>query len=243
MKKFMNWKTVWITITAVIIILGTYMATVANAGYTPTPCNSDYHCKPTPTPKCDKDWGKKDWDKCQTPTPTVTPTATPTPTDVPCYQAGAAVIINEDTDQFAVSGTPCETVTPTPTVSPSPTETPAPPSNTGNNSGVSGGGQSNQAPGPAVCNIPFQAPILQGFTANGNGSVTFSWWPSPGASKYSITYGYATDALVYGEDNIPSTSTSITLNGLIPGNNVWAQVQAWQGGCEESSNLFDPVVR
>ena len=140
---------------------------------------------------------------------------------------------------------PTPTITPVPTNSPTPTPT-SPPSNTTNSAGEqsSGGGSStSNAPGGATCTIPFKAPILQGFVPNGGGSVTFSWWGSPNATKYSVTYGYTSTNLMYGEDNIPATSTSVTLNGLIPGHNIWAQVQAWQGGCEESSNLFDPIVR
>lgn len=202
---------------------------------TPTPshhaCNVDHMCVLVPgsgNSTCETN------SNCVTPTPK--PTATPTPTPkVDCDKD------HHDWNNWDKDKCPTPTVTPTPTASPSPTITPTPGNN---NSGGNGGGgeQSNQAPGPAICNIPFQAPVLQGFQADGNGSVTFSWWPSPNVSKYSITYGYTPDNLMFGEDNIPSSSTSIQLNGLIPGHNVWAQVQGWQGGCEESSNLFDPIV-
>lgn len=223
-------KIIWIIVALIVIVFGTYMATVANAT-TLQLCHGDYkiNCI-TPTPKvdCDKEhghnYGKEDRDKC----PTSTPTITPTPTVKPCFTWIDEKIV------------PCISPTTTPTPIASPSATPTPGNN--NSRGSGGDGQSNQAPRPAVCEIPFQAPILQGFSADGNGSVTFSWWPSPNVTKYSITYGYAPDKLIYGEDNIPSTSTSLQINGLTPGQNVWAQVQAWQGGCEESSNLFDPIV-
>lgn len=164
------------------------------------------------------------------PSPTLgQPTATPTPTKEPkCWE-------DEDCEP-----TVTPTVTPSPEASPSPTpiETQGPgniPSNPSTDT--------TEAQGAATCNIAFSAPILDGFQADGNGSVTFSWWGVSNIDKYSITYGYSPDALIYGEDNIPSSSTSIELNGLIPGHNVWAQVQAWRNGCEESSNLFDPRVR
>lgn len=257
-----KWKYIWGAVSVIVIVLCVYMVTIANASTFPI----------VPSPVCDNGQHEGNphcVSPTATPTPTKKPTATPTPTEKQCWgwidEKWVNVCVtptptpkcgwNEDhpctTPSPTVTPTPTQgcgddedCTTPTPTATPSATPTPTNTPSTGNsNSSGGGSGQSNSAPGPAVCDIPFQAPILQGFTADGNGSVTFSWWPSPNVSKYSITYGYSTDNLMYGEDNIPSSSTSITLNGLIPGKNVWAQIQAWQGGCEESSNLFDPIVR
>jgi hypothetical protein len=139
----------------------------------------------------------------------------------------------------------------TPTISPTviptaiPTATPTtstPPASIPQGSTGGGTGSSNQAQHP-VCSAPFRAPVLQGFEISGPGSVTLSWWGSPNVSKYSIIYGYTPQGLDYGEDNIPASSTSLTINDLQPFNHLWAIVQAWQGGCVESSNLFDPLIQ
>ncbi|MGH2611569.1 MAG: hypothetical protein ACRDFB_00800 [Rhabdochlamydiaceae bacterium] len=128
----------------------------------------------------------------------------------------------------APTATPTPTRAPyaTPTMSPAPTSTP--------NTDIS-------KPGNPTCTIPFKPAILQGWSIPNPGSMTFSWWKSTDSvDKYSITYGYSPNSLLYGEDNIPNTSSSITLNDLIPGNSVWAQIQAWKNGCEAGSNLLDP---
>lgn len=223
-------------------------------------CNSNnpWNC-PAPTEICNNGQHTGNPHCNPTATPTTKPTATPTPgcfftvegnkVYYPCPSPTVTPTCGWNVDHPCATPTPtkgCEDdedcVTPTPTATPSATPTPTqPPGN--NNGGSSGSTDTTEAPGPTVCNVPFQAPILQGFQADGNGSVTFSWWPSPNVSKYSITYGYTPDNLMFGEDNIPSTSTSIQINDLIPGHNVWAQIQAWQGGCEESSNLLDPIIR
>lgn len=167
---------------------------------------------------------------CHTPTPT--PTHTPRPTQTP---------------------TPTPTPTPIPTQKPEetlvPTPTPAPVC-TLNCPGDPNPGPANyrfsttDAPPAAVCNIPFAAPILQGFTVNGKGSVTFSWWKSTasGISKQSIRYGYSPEKLVYGADNLSSDATSLKIDFLKPGEHVWAIVTAWKDGCAQDSNLLDPVV-
>jgi hypothetical protein len=171
------------------------------------------------------------------------PTETPTPTQVPCYEGGATFVIDTDKDVVEITGTPCptETVTPTPTATPEATVTPEVQPNTSVTNNPST--DTTEAPKGASCTVTFDAPKLQGFTVLGNGSVAFSWWGVPNVDKYSIIYGYTPDSLIYGEDNIPASSTSITLNGLQPGNHVWAKVGAWRNGCEEESNILDPKVR
>lgn len=145
----------------------------------------------------------------------------------------------------SLSPTPSEIPSVTPSVTPSETPTPQ-------NQGQSGGGSSpqpagqtstTQAPGSPSCIIPFSAPVLNGFSEAGSGSVNFSWLESDnGIDKFSIRYGYTQNNLVYGEDNIPSSSRSITLGSLQSGAHVWAIVSAWKGGCSEDSNELDPKV-
>ncbi len=156
------------------------------------------------------------------------PTPTPTPKVYHCY---------ED----CVTPTPTIYQNPTPSVTPTATPSAQPSGNVGSGSSGCGNNCSASAPGPAYCGTPFAAPILQGFTVDGNGSVTFSWWGVP-TDKYSIVYGYAPDKLVYGADNIPSSSTSFQINGLTPGKSVWAVVSSWRAGCESKSKELDPVV-
>lgn len=76
MKKFMNRKTMWIIVALVVIILGTYMATIANASTSQCNNNNPKNC-PIPTQICDN--GKHIGNPhCQpTETPSVTPTSTP----------------------------------------------------------------------------------------------------------------------------------------------------------------------
>src|SRR4051812_33910255 len=163
-----------------------------------------------------------------TATPTPTEEVTPTPTIDPC-QVEAVIKFGDDEN-------PCATPTPTPTdecqFNCGGGNVPSNPST-----------NTTQAPGAAVCDVAFDKPLLQGFHADGNGSVTFSWWGVAGVDKYSIRYGYKPDALVYGADNIPANSTSFQINGLNVGSNVWAIVSAWKGGCAEDSNLLDPKVK
>lgn len=129
------------------------------------------------------------------------------------------------------------TATPTPTVSVTSTQPPS------NNQGGQGGGQSNNPPPVAQCGTPFDAPHIVSFTNKDKGTVNFAWTEGQTVDKYSITYGYSPNNLNMGEDNIPGNATNWDIHQLNPGSHVWAQVQAWFNGCEESSNVFDPKVR
>lgn len=164
-------------------------------------------------------------------------TPSPTPTKTPPCDYRTNWDYNCGYPLPSISPTPTEEIA-TPSATPTPTSTPSG-STTSTGSTGSGG---NNAPQAAVCEIPWQAPILQGFQAGQSGSVTFSWWGSPNVDKYSIIYGYAPNSLIYGEDNIPSSSTAITINNLQPGAHVWAIVSSWRGGCAEASNELDPLV-
>src|SRR5258708_25699068 len=147
----------------------------------------------------------------------------------------------------------CEELTPTPTKTPTPTVTPiatpsATPTPTNPPLQQGGGGSqtptsSTEAPEAPSCTIAFDKPVLNGFKSEGGDSVTFSWLYIAQVAKFSITYGYKPDKLVYGQDTISSNSRSITINKLQPGANVWAKVQAWRNGCMEESNLLDPIVK
>ncbi len=139
------------------------------------------------------------------------------------------------------SATPTPTIKVTPTATPS--ATPAPQGGTGVSDGFASDPGATMAFHPS-CTIPFDPPVIIGFAEAGSGSATFSWLESAqDVSKFSIVYGYSPDAMIYGEDNIPSTSTAITISDLESGKNVFAQIYAWQQGCAELSNIFDPVVR
>lgn len=194
--------------------------------------------------------------KCHVlPTPTLTPTPkptmTPTPTKNPCEYEDLTWIKDNPCLTPTVTPTPTEiTPTPgcdedcvTPTVTPEETVTPTPEQHNDNNGGGGGATSEAHAPAPVTCTIPFSPPVLNSFTAGASGSVTFGWLESEQVDKFSIIYGYSADALIYGEDNIPSSSTSITLNGLLSGHSVFAQVWAFKGGCAEMSNVLDPKVR
>lgn len=181
-------------------------------------------------------------------TPTVTPSVTPTPPiecDGKCDEVTPTPPVPTPTIPlpcFVFNGEfpiPC----PTPT---EPQVTPTPPAQLGGGGDSprpAGDSSTTNAPAAAVCEIAFESPKLQGFKALGNGSVEFSWWGVPDVDKYSIIYGYDSNKLEFGIDNISSSSTSITLNGLTKGKSVWAQVWAWKGGCAEKSNILDPKVR
>lgn len=139
--------------------------------------------------------------------------------------------------------TPAPTTTATPSATPIPTSTPSTGTGDGKSDGRSSDPGATQAHNP-TCTVPFTPPILNGFKANGNGSVTFSWLESASnITKYSIVFGYSADEMDMGMDNIPSSSTSVTLNGLHEGVNVFAQVYAWHNQCAEISNVFDPIVK
>lgn len=164
----------------------------------------------------------KKWCDCEyKPTPTLTPKPTPTP-----------------------KPTISPTLTPIPTATPSATTTTTEiQQGDGRSDGRSSNPGATEAPAPVTCTIPFSPPVIIGFQALGNGSVQFSWLEADqNISKYSIIYGYSPDALVYGEDNIPSTSTSIQINDLQVGKSVFLEVWGWKNGCSEVSNIFDPIV-
>lgn len=159
---------------------------------------------------------------------TIIVTPTPEIEDNDCLAPGQADLDNSSDDALCV--------TPTPTSSPSASQNTSDiPSNPSTNT--------TNAPAASTCNIAFDAPILQGFHADGNGSVTFSWWGVTNIDKYSIIYGYSPESLIYGEDNIPATSTSIQINLLQPARSVYAIVSAWRNGCKQDSNILDPIVR
>lgn len=186
---------------------------------TPTPTKTP-HCwedcykpTPTPTPKCG--WNVDH--PCTTPTPTVTPTPTQ-----PCLQEG-----DEDVQ------VPC----PTPTATPTPSQ-----QNTPSGGSSSGGSGGNNPPPVASCGSSFPAPVIVSFTSKGDGTVNFGWTAVQTYDKYSITFGTSPDNLNMGEDNIPGNVTNWDIHDLPVGSHVWAQLQAWQNGCEESSNIFDPLV-
>ena len=162
---------------------------------------------------------------------------TPTPTE-PCLQEG---------DEDVQVACPTPTLTPTPTeVTPTPSATPsATPVPQNGSTGSTGGGnvQSNNPPPVAQCGTQFAIPSIVAFTDKGNGTVNFAWTEAQTVGKYSITYGYTADNLNMGQDNIPGNVLNWDIHDLAPGSHVWAQVQAWFNGCEESSNVFDPIVK
>lgn len=146
---------------------------------------------------------------------------TPTPT------------ITQD-DEITLTATPTEepSVTPLPSVSPEPTATPSAEQSPGTN-----GTQGDYF--TPTCNIPFNAPLLQGFQRLSPTSVNFSWWGVEGIDRYSIVYGYSQDQLIYGVNDI-GKGTSFTINSLEANRTVWAQVYAWKGQCASISNPLDP---
>lgn len=108
---------------------------------------------------------------------------------------------------------------------------------------IYGPGSSTQAPSSVTCTVPFSPPMIVASKANGGGSLTFYWLESAQhVQKYSIVYGYSPTNLVFGEDNIPNTSTAITINDLTPGNEAYGQIWSWVNGCAEKSNVFEPFV-
>jgi hypothetical protein len=189
--------------------------------------------------------GGCDWNDCKTPTPTVTPTPScyltvehqrvyypcPTPTKPICNEDHPCV-------------TPTVTPTATPSASPTPSATPSATPSDNSGGGSSGGSGGNNPPPVAQCGTPFDIPNIVSFTDKGGGTINVAWTEDQGnLSKYSITYGYSADNLNMGEDNIPGNVLNWDIHDLAPGNHVWVQVQAWLNGCEESSNVFDPVVQ
>lgn len=177
------------------------------------------HCNPSPTVK-----------PTNTPTPTLKPTATPTPTKL-CYEG-------EEIPVPCLSPTPTVTPTVTPVASPS-----AIPQQVNSGGGTSGNDGGNQPPPVASCGTPFDRPIIVSFTDKGNGTVNFAWVENQTVDKYSVTYGYSPDNLNMGEDNIAGNSANIDIHDLRVGSHVWLQVQGWFRGCEESSNIFDPLIK
>lgn len=152
--------------------------------------------------------------------------------------------------------TPQCTPTPIPTTypinTPSPTVSYPPTSTSTNNAGSSANipnqntlpGSTTNAPASETCNIPFSPPVLVNIRAEDQpGQVVFSWLDSDTHNtKFSLIYGYNPNKLIYGVDNIPSTSTSLIVGGLIPGKNIFGIVQGWEGQCEESSDVIDPII-
>ena len=171
-----------------------------------------------------------------TPTPTVEPSILPSvlPSVSPCQG-------NIDSKDEWIQDCITPTITPTPTAGES--ATPIPQNNGG---GGTGGTTPANAAGPMVCTIPFDKPLLFGFKlGQKSGDVTYIWFDAQSVDKFSIVYGYDVNNLIYGEDNIPGDIgpvRSITLSGLQPGRNTWAEIYAWRGGCAEISNPFDPLV-
>jgi hypothetical protein len=140
---------------------------------------------------------------------------------------------------------PSEEVTPTPSVaSPSVTETPTPTIALQGGNAPTFPGSTTNPPAPVTCNIPFTAPVIVSFKALGHGIVEFDYLNSEeGISKFSAIYGYSPDQLIYGVDNLPATSRSLTITGLQPGRNVWLQMWNWKNGCAMKSALYDPLVK
>ena len=136
-------------------------------------------------------------------------------------------------------------VSPTETISASPSAIPASTPSMGGTGNVPSNPHTDttQAPGSPTCSIPFTSPILQGFHIVKTVSIQWSWWPVSGVDKYSIIYGYSPDSLIYGEDNIPATSTSIIISNLdFTHPHDYAQVWAWEHGCVEKSTILDPKL-
>ena len=115
----------------------------------------------------------------------------------------------------------------------------------GNNSGGSNSlpGSTTNAPGSPTCTIPFTAPVLTSIVAGQSGQVIFTWFDSETATnKFAVTYGYSPTQLIYGVDNIPSSSRSLTVGDLIPGSNIYGKVWGFENRCAETSNILDPLV-
>ena len=134
-----------------------------------------------------------------------------------------------------------------PTIQPIITATPTPSS-----SGRSGGvgtipnnphTDTTEAPGSPTCTISFSPPALVSITAGQSGTLTINWLESSPVDKFSIIYGLVGQPMNWGEDNIPSTSRSLPINGLPIGSYINAQIWAWQNGCPQKSKILDPFVK
>lgn len=173
---------------------------------------------------------------CQ-PSATATPSPTPTPTVMPCYTEEVNVfsfVNNKDKDKDKKKHKPCATPTPTPGVSEEPTASPS--AVVTETTTVAG---PTATPGPAVCSIAIDAPILQGVNRNSDTAVTFSWWPiKDGADRYAIIYGYSADKLDFGTNSIGGTQTSVQLNSLAPNAAIFAQITAYKGACSSTSGVL-----
>lgn len=221
-----NKKWMWFGI-MVLFIIGMFAFLNHQAGATGCNSNNPDNC-PLPSPICDN--GEHTGNPhCH---PTVTPTITPICDDWGCVSPSVSPVISS-------------TSTPTPTVSLTPTVTSVEPTNTPGPGNVPDGGKTDttEAPGAATCNIPFSPPVLQTIVAGQSGQLTLNWLESANIDKFSITYGFVGQPLNMGVDNIPSNSRSFTIGALPVGAFINAQVQAWQGGCDEVSNILDPRVR
>lgn len=150
---------------------------------------------------------------------------TPTPTKKPCKP------------------TPTPTLTPTPTepvVTPTPTETPVESHSDGPKGDNRGDAHTDavQTPQAPTCTIHFEKARV--WYTKVNGKVVFNWaTDAQGIEKFSVTYGYSPDKLVYGVDNIPSTSRSLEIKGLTH-SPVYFNVWTWISACSEVSNTIDP---
>jgi hypothetical protein len=130
-------------------------------------------------------------------------------------------------------------ITPTPEVTPEVT----PIASTG-----SGGsppqfaGSSTNAPVAAICTVPIEAPILQGFKALSPTKVLWSWWPSvtQGIEHQWLTYGYTKNNMPYSVLDIPAGKTNQDTGELKVGIMRWAQVCAIKDGCVKCSEPLDP---
>lgn len=156
------------------------------------------------------------------------------------------------------SPTPIVSITPTiplesPTMTVAPTQITTPNYITATPSiAVSSGGVGNipnnphtnttSAPGSLTCNITFSPPVLTSITAGQSGQLTLNWLESSPVDKFSIIYGLVGQPMNWGEDNIPSTSRSLPINGLPIGSYINAQIWAWQNGCPQKSEILDPLV-
>jgi hypothetical protein len=137
-----------------------------------------------------------------------------------------------------------QTVTPTVTINPSETPTPLSLMSTSGNGVVPAGNTSTtQPPGSPTCNIAFSPPVLTSITAGQSGQLTLNWLESSPVDKFSITYGLVGEPMGWGEDNIPATSRSLSINGLPNGSYINAQIYGWENRCPELSNILDPFTK
>lgn len=152
------------------------------------------------------------------------PTPTPTPTPKPCKK--------DDEERRCPKPTPTVEPTVVPTVTPTPTvEQPKGDDRGDYHPSVV---QTPQAP---TCTIPFESARV--WYTKKDGKVFFNWaTDAQDIQKFSIVYGKSADKLVYGVDNIPSTSRSLEIKGLT--GRTFFQVWTWVRDCAEKSVTIDP---